>query len=64
MMTHKNDQDAAAESYVRKQRRARPEFLNQDTLDRVASAHAKELIDQGATSKASSRRDVKATYFE
>lgn len=55
MMTHKNDQDAAAESYVRKQRRARPEFLNQDILDRVASAHAKELIDLGAKSKASSR---------
>ena len=64
MMTHKNDQDAAAESYVRKQRRARPEFLNQDTLDRVASAHAKELIDLGAKSKASSRPEGKATDFE
>lgn len=63
MMTHKNDQDAAAEAYVRKQRRTRPEFLNQDTLDRVASVHAKELIELGAKSKASSRSEGNATDF-
>lgn len=52
MMTHKKDQDAAVEAYVRKQLRARPEFLNQDTLDRLASVHAKELIELGAKSAA------------
>lgn len=54
-MTHKNYQNAAAEAYERKHRRFRPEFLNQDTVDRVASDHAKELIELGAKSVASSR---------
>lgn len=63
-MALKNDQSAAAEAYGRKQRRVRPEFLNQETLDRVASAHAKVLIELGVKSKASSRPAGKATDFE
>ncbi len=51
-MTHKVDQHAATEAYERKQRRARPEFLNQETLDRVAHDHAKDIIELGAKSTA------------
>jgi hypothetical protein len=64
MMTHKDDQNALAEAYERKQRRVRPEVLNQDALDRVASNHAKELIELGAKSKASSRPAGKAMDLE
>ncbi len=49
-MTHKDDQDAGIEALKRKQGRPRPAFLNQDTLDRVAHGHAKELIELGAQS--------------
>lgn len=48
-MTHKDDQDAAIKALKRKQGRTRPAFLNQDTLDRVAHGHAKELIELGGT---------------
>lgn len=49
-MTHKDDQHAATEAYERKQGQVRPEFLNQDTLNRVAHDHAKDLIELGAKS--------------
>ncbi|MFG0863139.1 hypothetical protein [Pseudomonas sp. CJQ_13] len=49
-MIHNDDQHAAVEAYERKQRRARPEFLNQETLDGVAHRHAKDLIELGAKS--------------
>lgn len=49
-MTHKNDQHTSTEAYERKQRRARPEFLNQETLDRVAHDHANDLIKLAAKS--------------
>ena len=50
MMTHNDDQHAATEAFERKQGRVRPEFLNQDTLDRVAHDHAKDFIELGAKS--------------
>ncbi|BAW24367.1 TPA: hypothetical protein ACHTCR_004200 [Pseudomonas putida] len=50
MTTHNDDQHAATEAYERKQGRGRPEFLNQDTLDRVAHDHAKDLVELGAKS--------------
>lgn len=49
-MTHNDDQHAATEAFERKQDRVRPEFLNQDTLDRVAHDHAKDLIELGTKS--------------
>lgn len=55
-MTHKDDQDAAIDALKRKQGRTRPEVLNQDTLDRVAHDHAKELIKLGAQSTVSIKR--------
>lgn len=50
MTTHNDDQHAATEAFERKQDRVRPEFLNQDTLDRVAHDHAKDFIELGAKS--------------
>lgn len=52
-MPHNDDQGTAIDAYERKQGRTRPEFLNQDTLDRVAHDHAKERIDLGAKSNIS-----------
>ena len=50
-MTHNDDQNSAFDAYERKQARIRPEFLNQETLDRVARDHAREFIELGAKSK-------------
>lgn len=51
MITHNDDQGTAIDAYERKQARIRPEFLNQETLDRVARDHAREFIQMGAKSK-------------
>ncbi|AGZ36368.1 hypothetical protein PVLB_17935 [Pseudomonas sp. VLB120] len=54
-MAHQDNLNGAAEAYERKQRRVRPEFLNQDTLDHVAHDHAKELTELGAKSTAATQ---------
>jgi len=37
-----------SDAYARKRNRERPAFLRQETLDRIASDHAKELRDLGS----------------
>jgi len=38
-------------AYQRKKKRKRPDFLNQETLDRIAREHSQDLKELGAKGK-------------
>lgn len=42
---------AVSAAYQRKQNRKRPDFLNQETLDRIAREHSQDLKELGAKDK-------------
>ncbi len=45
----KGNDKQASDAYDRKRSRKRPTFLRQETLDRIANDHAKELRELGSS---------------
>ena len=45
----KGSDKQASDAYDRKRSRKRPTFLRQETLDRIANDHAKELRELGSS---------------